>query len=324
VNDCTGVRVGLSGLETSHPAAFLPLLRAMGCTVSGVHDAGDVSPKDHVADFAREHGVPILAPSVDALAEQCDVVMLLGCDWDRRVPEALRLVDAGVAVCVDKPVAGTPADLRKLAAAAKTGRLSGGSSLRFAPEVTQWTQNGDHSIVEAATWCGGHPFYYGVHAVTLALACAGSGRHVAVVESACSDQTSLAGADSVLSGRIRLDTGVFILVDVRLDRPAGGFRASLKTADGTRAIVPDAAMLYQAYLAAVVAGLAGRAPLPVRGDDLIAPELALLALARSADLGGWEVSPEELGPSWRPWPGRAFATAYAQSREGGQSPRQST
>jgi hypothetical protein len=259
-------RVGMVDLSTSHPAIFAPLLADLGMPVTAVLEPfGDV---------------PVVG-SLTELADACDVVMLLGADWDQRLDQVRTLAALGVPVFVDKPMAGTAGELAELARLADgPARIDGGSALRVAPEAVAV-----RGQALSAVTCGGHPFYYGVHAVALAVAVLGPGL---VAAHGRVDDVSLDGVVRHVSG-----------VDVRVavSGPPGRFRAVV----GERVIEPAAEAFYPALLADVMARLTGAAERRP-GRELVECELALLAMAWSASTGGAPVRLDEVPADFRPWP----------------------
>src|SRR6187200_2454362 len=100
------MRIGLVDLDTSHPAAWVPILREMGHEVVGVYDGGAVHPSDYADRFAAEHRVPRVFDSPSQMVDLVDGAILHGCNWDTHVPNARRFLEAGKAVLIDKPLAG--------------------------------------------------------------------------------------------------------------------------------------------------------------------------------------------------------------------------
>ena len=133
------MKIGLVDLDTSHPAAWVPLERELGHEVVGVWDGGAVHPPGYPVRFAGEHGIPHVYGSLAEMARDVDCAVLHGCDWDTHLEKARPLVEAGKSVLVDKPLAGRLADLEQLRTWARAGaRITGGSSLRFCAETREW------------------------------------------------------------------------------------------------------------------------------------------------------------------------------------------
>ncbi len=297
----TGHRVALVELDTSHASAFVPLLRDLGLEVTAVLDSGAVRPPGYADEFAERFGIPRVLSGADELPEVSDAALLLGVDWDQRYELACRLLDAGAAVLLDKPVAGRVADLRDLATRAAAGqRVGGGSSLRTAPEAVAWRQRYDGPAPSSVlAGCAGHPFYYGVHAVSLAQAALGPGFTAA---------RSLHGDG--LRGLLRHSGGTEVLVDVPAPAPSYPYHATVVTPIGVEHIRPDPAGLYRPYLAAVLGHLLDGTPAPYTPESLVEPDLLVLALAQSAVSNGDWVALDDLPGDLTVWSGAEFTATY--------------
>jgi GFO/IDH/MocA oxidoreductase family protein len=293
----TSGRVALVELDTSHPAAFIPLIRALGLEVTAVLDSGAVRGESYAAEFVVRHGIPQLVGSLEELPAVADVAVLLGCDWDQRYSQACRLLDAGMAVLLDKPIAGRVGDLRELASRAAAGQpVGGGSSFRCVPEAVAWrARHRDQVPSSVLVGCAGHPFYYGVHAVSFAQALLGPGFTAA---------RALDG--SAARGLLRHTSGAEVLIDIQPPSPGYPYYATVATDSTVEHLQPDAAGIYKPFLAAHL--LKDVPPYPP--SALAEPELILLALAHSAATTTNWVHPEDLSDSFSPWNAKSFTTSY--------------
>lgn len=303
------LRVGLVDPDTSHADAFVPVLRTLGHRVTGVLDRSLLWGPDHPRAFAARHGIEVVARDEEDLASHCDVAVLLSCDWDSHAASVGRLRAAGLPVCVDKPLAGRAGELRALATLAGTPPLAGGSSLRFAPEVTAWRARGRRADAVRVS-CTGPALYYGIHAVSMAAGLLGPGFVAARGRS----------VEGVLAGDLRHRSGVVVSVEVPGHAPGTDFRAEITTDAGTEVVEPDFERLYPSYLEASLRDLVGDRPAALPPAALVEPELALLALAYSCDApagaGGRWVGLDETPDEWHPWDGAAFARSYRDAAAG--------
>src|SRR4051812_41103249 len=108
------MKIGIVDLDTSHPAAWIPIERSLGHEIAGILDGGDIHPPGYAQKFAAEHQVPRIFASVDAMVKQVDCAIIHSCDWDTHVAKARPFVEAGKSVLIDKPVAGNLRDLRQI------------------------------------------------------------------------------------------------------------------------------------------------------------------------------------------------------------------
>jgi hypothetical protein len=297
-------RIAISGLDTSHPDAFVPLLRALGWTVTAVHDGGTVRPRGYALDFARRHGIPSVAASVDELCDDVDVVLVSGCDWEAKFPAAERVLGAGVDVFLDKPAVASVSELMRLRETMRPGqRISGGSALLWDSAAAQERAAGgiDGVVVDVA----GHPYDYGVHAVALAVGLLGPGLN-AVRADRC---------DERLSGELLWADGRSARIEVGPDEPPG-YRATVRRGPHRHAVVPRIDTVYEQLLRGVMPFLDGTAS----GDDRLAevfrPEQACLALRASASNGGGTVTLDDAVALATRWPSGAFVSRYRAERSG--------
>jgi predicted dehydrogenase len=288
------MRIGLVDLDTSHPGAFTPLLRAMGHEVIGVWHHGPAE------EFARTHDIPHVFDDLYAMADGVDIAVVSGADWSTHVERVSPFVAADRAVFLDKPFAGSAQDLAQLVEWADHGaRLSGGSSLRWAVEP-------DPDAEFALAGCSGHEFDYGVHAYSLLHGILGPGmRRARWLGGHGQARVEIAWAD----GR----TGMVSVGETAGRHP---FYAIVLSGRSVRHVEVDPSVLYETMLHAVVPYLADEAPNPVPMAALVEPELAALAALRShKDDGRW-VDLDDPAVADVEYDGSAFAAAYRRAKQG--------
>ena len=191
------LRAGLIGLDTSHVIAFTKLLnnpKAEGDLADVVVVAGypggssDIpSSRDRVGAYTeqlRGMGVEI-CPSIDALLEKVDVVLLESVDGRPHLRQARPVIAAGKPLFIDKPMAGSLADVIEIFRL----RQGGWRSLLFKFLAALWQalqQLRHESPIGKVTGCAAfspcalephHPdlFWYGVHGVEALFTVMGTG-----------------------------------------------------------------------------------------------------------------------------------------------------
>lgn len=167
------IRVGLVDLDTSHPAFFAGLLhKREGFRVTALHDGGAVQPADYVRAFAREHGIATICDSVQALVDQVDCGLVLSQNWDLHLARARPFIAAGKPVFIDKPLAGSVADLDALLALAGNAPVMAGSTMRFARELGVLRQKARDlgGIVSAFATGPGDGLNFGAHVLEMVVA----------------------------------------------------------------------------------------------------------------------------------------------------------
>jgi predicted dehydrogenase len=189
------LRAGMIGLDTSHVPAFTGIFNGPKATgdVAGIkvvagYPGGTDMPasRDRVAKFTegmRTRGVEIV-DSIPKLLEKVDVVMLESVDGRIHLQEAIPVIKAGKPLWIDKPMAGSLAEVVAIFELAKKHQVPvfSSSSLRYG-DIQTLRQNEElGEIVGASTWgpCSYSPgipdlFFYGIHGVEPLYAIMGTG-----------------------------------------------------------------------------------------------------------------------------------------------------
>jgi predicted dehydrogenase len=182
------VRVGIIGLDTSHCGAFTRVLNnpkakgdVAGFRVVAAYPGGspDIpASKDCIDGFTKElrdkFGVEIV-DSIDELLKKVDVVLIESVDGRPHLQQLGPVLKAGKKVFIDKPIAGSLADVLRifqLSADCKIPLFSS-SSLRFSPGIAGVRTNPKVGKIVGCDAYGPcslephHPdlFWYGVHGV---------------------------------------------------------------------------------------------------------------------------------------------------------------
>lgn len=191
------LRLGMIGLDTSHATAFTKLLNDL--TTPGHVPGGRVvaafpggSPDleaswSRVAEYTREltnrWGVK-LYDTIEAMCRDVDAVLLESVDGRPHLAQARPVIEAGKTLYIDKPMAGSLADVLEIFRLAEARRVPvfSASSLRFA-KSSQDARNGTLGrILEAETFSPchldpTHPdlFWYGIHGVESLFTVMGTG-----------------------------------------------------------------------------------------------------------------------------------------------------
>lgn len=188
-------RIGLVGLDTSHVIAFTQLLndpkRDWGCKVVAGYPGGspDVSAsatriEGYTNQLRDKFGLEIV-DSIDALCAKVDGVLLESVDGRPHLAQARGIIAAGKPVFIDKPMAGSLADVLEIFRLAKARGVPcwSSSSLRFCPGIMGMRHDenvGDVLGCDAFSPCSleeHHPdlYWYGVHGVEILFTIMGTG-----------------------------------------------------------------------------------------------------------------------------------------------------
>lgn len=304
------MRIGVVDLDTSHPKAWIPILRELGHQVVGVWDGGSVHPKGYAETFAKENDIPRVFASPTEMAGEVDCAILHGCDWDTHVEKARPFVEAKRAILIDKPIAGNLKDLRQLGDWVKSGiRITGGSSLRYCYETRDYLEKPvDERGIPHTVFCGCgvDEFNYGIHAYSMLSGILGPGiSRVRHLGNHVQDQIEVSWED----GR----KGLLVVGDCGNWIP---FHATIVTEKSCTHYLADAGKLYRALLERVLPYLSGEAEPPLPFDGLIEPELTALAARKSALNHDQEVHLSSLAEGEGGFDGPAFAESYKQAKYG--------
>lgn len=302
------MKIGLVDLDTSHPEAFVPLLRERGHEIVGVWDGGSVHPEGYAQEFARKNNIPTVFAELPDMAEEVDCALVHACDWDTHVDKARLFLDADKSVLVDKPLAGRAADLNILENWAAQGRrIAGGSALLYAVEAAEWRASATEERGELRTLfcgCGVDEFNYGIHGYAMALAFAGfeveSARHVGA--SGRQDLMELIHAN-----------GARTILQVGPSEAWLPFYGTLVTTRQVRQFTVDPNKLYAGFLDATLPFLAGQTTIPpLPAAAFVEAERCALAALTSKQSGGRIVPLSETLTASHD--GAAFARSYRAAK----------
>jgi hypothetical protein len=179
------LRIGLIGLDTSHVIAFTkiindpkatgPLAKAkvVAAFRGGSRDIPSSADRidKYTETLTKEYGLK-LYPTIAELCKNVDAIMLESVDGRPKVRQAIPVIDAGLPLFIDKPMAGSLADVIFIFDYAKKKGVPifSSSSLRYG-KTNQAIRHGSIGIVtraEVHSPCSlevHHPdlFWYGVH-----------------------------------------------------------------------------------------------------------------------------------------------------------------
>jgi len=303
------MRIGLIDVDTSHPGNWIPIERELGHEVVGLWDGGSVHPQSYVQEFAQQHNVPKVYPSLEAMAGDVDCAVIHGCDWDTHIDKARPFVDAGKCVLIDKPLAGNLRDLHQLKAWSDEGiRLTGGSSLRFCEETEEFFSQPVEKRGTAHTaicGCGVDEFNYGIHAYSMLAGIMGVGA------------STIRHLGQGTQHRIEIDypdgrVGIVVIGQTEKWLP---FYSTIVTEKKVVQFTADTANLYRGLLTKALSYLAGETDdPPVSIEDLLEPEMWALAARKSWSEGDRPIKLTELSEDDAGYDGAGFAEQYRRAK----------
>jgi predicted dehydrogenase len=188
-------RVGIIGLDTSHVEAFTQLMnnpkKDYGCKVVVGYPGGspDVESsisrvKGYTETLKNKYGVEIV-DSIETLCQKVDGVLLESVDGRPHLAQVKPVIAAKKPVFIDKPMAGSLADVLEIFRLAKENNVPcwSSSSLRFGPGTIGLRNSKEVGKVmgcDAFSPCSLEPhhvdlYWYGVHGVEMLFTVMGTG-----------------------------------------------------------------------------------------------------------------------------------------------------
>jgi hypothetical protein len=311
-------KLGLVGLCTSHPGAWVPIIReltesgSVDVEVVAAWDSGETRPEGYARQFCADNDIPTAVDHLEDMVDVVDGAIVHTTNWDRHIEQARLFVETGKPVLIDKPIVGNLRDANQILDWAKVGkRITGGSSLRFAAPVTEFLAQPSEErgeIHTAFTATGVDDYNYGIHAYALMFSLMGSGlRSAQYLGYSRQKNVKLTWQD----GRIG-----FLTVGHNAWLP---FRLMVVTSKQSAFLdVGTGPSLYRSLLEATLPYLTGQTDQPpLLMHELLEPELAALAARTSWLNGGQEVFIADLRLDDPGYDGTQFAREYRRARMGG-------
>ena len=181
------IRIGIIGLDTSHVTAFTRILNDSSAkdhipgakVVAAVKDSSpDIKAsysrvEKFTAELTGKWGVK-LYPNVKELCKQVDAIMIENVDGRPHLKHAFKVIKSGKPLYIDKPLAGTFADCKKIYHLAKQHKVPifSSSSLRFSKSTLDARAGKHGKVLHCETFSPAHIephhpdlFWYGIHGV---------------------------------------------------------------------------------------------------------------------------------------------------------------
>lgn len=188
-------RIGMIGLDTSHVIAFTRLIndpqKNYGCKVVVGYPGGspDIEAsagrvQKYTSQLRDDFGLEIV-DSIEELCRKVDGVMLESVDGRPHLAQARPVIAAGKPIFIDKPMAGSLADVLEIFGLARQNNVPcwSSSSLRFGPGILGMRNHDEVGEVlgcDAFSPCSIEPhhpdlYWYGVHGVEILFTIMGTG-----------------------------------------------------------------------------------------------------------------------------------------------------
>jgi len=276
------IKLGLCGTNNSHSVVFSRLVNVPDLPpnekVDGASMVAFFAYDDENVAKLKELNVSVRVKEKEDLIPLVDGVLCVSRDGSKHLEEAVPFLEAGVPTFVDKPLATSLEDARKIAATARrTGTpLMSCSSLRFAPEITsKEARLKEISPLKTGTVTGmGETIFYGVHAAEMMSAVFGPG--IDYVMNLGTEGHDLATVQYADGKTVSLQ----IIRDAKVD-----FRVIAHGERGREEIAVESTLYYPETLRRVVEFVkTGKSPIDL--NDTLEIITCLNGLVRSRETGG--------------------------------------
>lgn len=306
-------RIGLVGLCTSHPSAWIPIIRQyveeglFDAEIVAAWDSGETRPEGFAKSFCEEMNIPHAPEKLSDMLDLVDGVIVHTTNWDKHMEQARPFVEAGKAVFIDKPIAGNLRDANQYLDWIKQGyRVTGGSVLRYFKPATDFLAVPEEErgkVYTAYAVTGVDDFNYGIHGYAILASIMGPGIVSAqYMGSSNQKQIMLEWKD----GRIGILTcGNSTWLPFTMTVTTSKKVVQMKAEE----------VVYNAMIREVMPCFTGKTDTPpVPSAELIEPELAAMAARISWLNGGQKVFLTDLREDDPGYDGTQFAIEYRRTR----------
>ena len=161
------IKIGVVNIDVSHPKTFSQTLsKENRAQYYALYNEGFRGPEE-VEGFRKSAGLSRVCSSIEELAECCDVGFIQACNWDRHICQAMPFLEAGKPVFIDKPMAGSLRDCRRLLELERNGAvILGSSSVRYCDEITDFLSVPEQErgkLLHVSATVGVDEFNYAIH-----------------------------------------------------------------------------------------------------------------------------------------------------------------
>lgn len=190
----TGKRIGIIGLDTSHSEVFTKAINNSGMGMDGYkvvaaypHGSKDIPSalkmKPNIIEAVKAQGVEIVS-SIEELIRKVDVVLLESIDGRPHYDQALPVLRAGKRMFIDKPIAATLEDAKRIFEAARKYKtpIFSSSALRFDTNVQKVVSGSIGKVMGADVYTPGEIdknhldlAWYAIHGVEMLFTVMGTG-----------------------------------------------------------------------------------------------------------------------------------------------------
>lgn len=307
------IKIGGVNIDVSHPKAFSEKMEeySMNMKYEYIFNEG-FRGEDEVDWFVKRFELAGKASSIEEMVDKVDVGFVQACNWEKHLPHAMPFIEKGKPVFIDKPMAGSVKDIKKIRELVKGGaRILGSSSIRYVKEIRDFLSKPVDvrgNIVALFGTSGTNEFDYSIHIVEalsqLAGAKAVSGKYIG--------KATAEDGDTCEMFTVEYENGVRGTYYTYLGK-GRPFHITVMTTKGVFSFAIDASMAYTELLKNIGRAMDGKKNDLVNVDTILnCCEVMLCAKKSRDELNGAEVKITDLTEDDK-FDGYAFEKKYAEN-----------
>lgn len=164
------IKIGVTNIDTSHPKAFAQRMRdnCMDMKYEYVFNEG-FRGDEEVDWFVKSNNLAGRVSSIEEMVDKVDIGFIQATNWEKHVDMAMPFIKKGKPVFIDKPMAGSVKDIKKIRELVKDGaKIVGSSSIRYVKEIKDFLAKPVEArgeIVALFGTSGVNEFDYTIHIV---------------------------------------------------------------------------------------------------------------------------------------------------------------
>ena len=305
------IKIGGVNIDVSHPKAFSERMEDYSMNMKYEYIFNEGFRGDEEVDwFVKRFGLAGRAASIEEMVDKVDVGFVQACNWEKHLPHAMPFIEKGKPVFIDKPMAGSVKDIKKIRELVNNGaRILGSSSIRYVKEIRDFLAKPVDvrgEVVALFGTSGANEFDYAIHIVEALSQLAGA----KAVSSKYIGKAKGEGDDVCEMFTVEYANGVRGTYYSYLGK-GRPFHITVVTTKGVFSFVIDASMAYIELLKNIGRALEGKKNDLVDVDIILNCCEAMICAKKSRDeKNGAEVKISELCDDDK-FDGYAFEKTYA-------------
>jgi len=131
------IKIGGVNIDVSHPRAFSERMEDYSLNMKYEYIFNEeFRGEDEVEWFVKRFGLAGRASDIGEMADKVDIGFVQACNWEKHLDHAMPFIEKGKPVFIDKPMAGSVKDIKKIRELVNGGaKIYGSSSIRYVKEI---------------------------------------------------------------------------------------------------------------------------------------------------------------------------------------------